>query len=57
MVVRIGDEVSIIIRDDGALFNPIEYDGEGIGIMIAKGVCKDMTYTRAMGQNNVRITF
>lgn len=57
MVVRIGDEVSVIIRDDGALFNPIEYDGEGIGIMIAKGVCKDMTYTRAMGQNNVRVTF
>ena len=57
LVVRGGDEPSVLIRDDGPLFNPMTFDGEGIGLQIARGMCGSMTYSRAMGQNNVRFTF
>ena len=57
LVVRAGDEPSILIRDDGPLFNPMAFDGDGIGLQIAKGICGSMAYSRAMGQNNVRFTF
>lgn len=57
IVVHAGAEPSVIIRDDGPLFNPMTFDGEGIGLHVAKGMCKAMTYSRAMGQNNVRISF
>ena len=57
VIVRAGDEPSVLIRDDGRMFNPIEYSEGGIGLQIAKGMCREMTYSRAMGQNNVRFTF
>ncbi len=57
LTVRVGEEASVTVRDDGALFNPMEFDGEGNGIHIVKGMCKSMTYSRALGQNNVRFTF
>ena len=57
IAVRVGEEASVTVRDDGALFNPMEFDGEGNGIQIVKGLCKSMTYSRALGQNNVRFTF
>lgn len=57
IVVRAGTEPSMIIRDDGPLFNPMTFDGEGIWPHVARGMCGSMTYSRAMGQNNVRITF
>ncbi len=57
IVVRVGDEASITVRDDGALFNPMAFDGSGKGLLIAKGMCASMAYSRALGQNNVRFTF
>lgn len=57
IVVRTGEETSVTVRDDGALFNPMTFDGEGNGLQIAKGMCTSMTYSRALGQNNVRFTF
>lgn len=57
IVVRIGEETSVLMRDDGPMFNPMTFDDEGIGLLIAKGMCNSMTYSRAMGQNNVRMTF
>ncbi len=57
IVVRAGDEASVTVRDDGALFNPMAFDGSGKGLLIAKGMCTSMAYSRALGQNNVRFTF
>ncbi len=57
VIVRAGEEPSVLIRDDGKMFNPIEYSEGGIGLQIAKGMCREMTYSRTMGQNNVRFTF
>ncbi len=57
IVVRAGDEASVTVRDDGALFNPMAFDGSGNGLLIAKGMCTSMAYSRALGQNNVRFTF
>lgn len=57
IVVRKGDETSVLIRDDGPMFNPMTFTDERIGLLIAKGMCRSMTYSRAMGQNNVRMTF
>lgn len=57
IVVRAGDEASITVRDDGALFNPMTFDNDGKGLMIVKGMCNSITYSRALGQNNVRFTF
>lgn len=57
VIVRAGEEPSMLIRDDGRMFNPIEYSENGIGLQIARGMCREMTYSRAMGQNNVRFTF
>lgn len=57
VVIRIGEETSVLMRDDGPMFNPMTFDEEGVGLLIAKGMCTGMTYSRAMGQNNVRMTF
>ena len=56
IVARGGEEPSVTVRDDGPMFNPMAFDGEGIGIPIAKRMCSSMAYSRAMGQNNVRFT-
>ena len=57
IVIRAGEEASVTVRDDGALFNPMAFDGSGNGLLIAKGMCTSMAYSRALGQNNVRFTF
>lgn len=57
IVVRKGAETSVLMRDDGPMFNPMTFDDDGVGLHIAKGMCTDMTYSRALGQNNVRMTF
>ncbi|MDO4802712.1 MAG: ATP-binding protein, partial [Prevotellaceae bacterium] len=42
----------ISIHDDGRPFNPIEYsDATGYGILIVKGLCKDVQYKYLFNQN------
>lgn len=56
IVVRAGEEVAVTVQDDGPLFNPMTFDGNGNGLQLVRGMCGTMAYSRALGQNNVRFT-
>lgn len=45
----------ISIHDDGKPFNPLEYQGEGIGLKIVNGIGIDMKYDYRFNQNMITI--
>lgn len=49
------EEVILTIKDDGPIFDPLEYDGEGKGLLLVKGLCSSVSYSRTMNQNVVTI--
>ena len=49
--------VVLIIRDDGAPFDPIEYNGDGIGLLLVRRMCSTLDYAFTMGQNTVSVLF
>ena len=51
------NEIIMIIRDDGAPFDPIEYNGRGIGLLLVRGMCSTLDYSFTMGQNTVSVSF
>lgn len=51
-IVKSGSGYSVLVRDEGAPFNPIEQDpGTGIGLLLMKKTCDDMNYEYLFGQN------
>ena len=47
-------QINICITDDGIPFNPIRYDKqEGLGLLIVKGICRDLEYKYLFNQNRV----
>ena len=52
------DNILLSIKDNGISFNPLEHnDSKNIGLLIVKGICKDITYQRINGQNMVFVKF
>lgn len=52
----LSDKILVCITDDGIPFNPINYTNDrGIGLLIVKGVCNSINYTRTMNQNVVTL--
>ena len=49
--VKINEDITITIKDDGPVFDPILYDGKGNGILLVKGICSSLKYSRTMNQN------
>ncbi|TQS83366.1 hypothetical protein A3206_06930 [Candidatus Methanomassiliicoccus intestinalis] len=49
------DNIVITIKDDGPVFDPIKYDGDGKGLLLVKGICSSISYSRAMDQNLVTV--
>ena len=57
------DKMTIRIRDDGAMFDPLEWleknnpdnPSEGLGIRIIAGLAKDVRYIPSLGLNNLLI--
>lgn len=46
------DAITVLIRDEGSPFNPIEQDpGTGIGLLLVKKTCDDMKYEYLFHQN------
>lgn len=57
--VAIGEnEISLNIKDDGISFNPLEHnDSTNIGLLIVKGICKEISYKCISGQNMIFVKF
>lgn len=52
------NEISLNIKDDGVSFNPLEHnDSANIGLLIVKGICKDISYKRNSAQNMIFVKF
>lgn len=46
------DDFSVLVRDEGAPFNPVEQDLDiGVGILLMKKTCDEMNYEYLFGQN------
>ena len=47
-------QINICITDDGIPFNPIRYDKqEGLGLLIVKGICRNLEYKYLFNKNRV----
>lgn len=47
-----GDALTVLVRDEGAPFNPVEQDpGTGLGLLMIKKTCDDMKYEYLFSQN------
>lgn len=58
VLVRIEEgSVVFIGRDDGAPFDPIQYNGEGIGLLLVRRICTTIGYSSTIGQNTVTASF
>lgn len=50
--------LSVLVRDEGVPFNPIEQDpGTGIGLLLVKKTCDDLKYEYLFRQNLLTITW
>lgn len=63
MIVDNEDEMVVRFRDNGRMFNPLEYlsyrkaDEERFGLLIGQGIADDFTYKRVLELNTVILTF
>lgn len=54
----LSDSICVVISDDARAFNPVEYDKEtGLGLLLVKGLCKDIKYDYLFHQNITKITY